>query len=69
MKERKICCLGRIFETADITGKLVVESLIAFTFCRKNKNHPTELSLIGHAISELPRKGSFCFNEIANNHG
>ena len=49
MKGRKACCLGRIFETADITGKLVVESLIAivvivvinyYCFVKKMKTLP-----------------------------
>ena len=49
MKGRKTCCLGRIFETADITGKFVMESFIAvvvivvinyYCFVKKMKTMP-----------------------------
>ena len=49
MKGRKTCCLGRISETADITGKFVMESFIAvvvivvinyYCFVKKMKTLP-----------------------------
>ena len=45
-------------------------SLVLFTFLYEtNGNHATELSIVGHVISEWHWKSSFGFTEIVNNYG
>ena len=45
-------------------------SLVLFTFLYEaNGNHATELSIVGHVISEWHWKSTFGFTEIVNNYG
>ena len=46
------------------------EESVVFTFpYQTNGNHATELSTVGHVISEPHWKSTFDFTEIVNNYG
>ena len=77
----KICCLGRIFETADrlqqIKRKssksrreslLRVEQIVSTTPSQASGNHAMELSTIGHVNSGWRWKSTFDFTQIVNNY-
>ena len=45
------------------------EKSVAFTFPHQtNRNHATELSTVGHVISEQHSKSTFDFTEIVNKY-